>query len=675
MTRRTATILAWSLWLLSTMGGVAFVVIEAFGTASRSFSETFFGAGQEAFGAIAFSTVGLLLVARQYRNAIGWLFLAIGLSYSISAVGSAMTDTLAVRSAGWQWGSWLNTWSWVPGWFGMVTFLLMLFPDGGLPSPRWRWVAWTASFAIAVSVLGGALSPTSGDTPGYQSPLPTLSTTVSDAALLAGLACLAVAAIGSIAALIVRYRRSRGEERLQMEWFVYAAVVTIVLTPTRSVAVHQPLLLFLGLLSTLILPVAVGVAILKYRLYDIEVVIKKTLLALVLTILIGVPAILTLAIASQVLLWRGTGKVVTLVGGVLLGLCLLPLIRVARRVADRIVYGQRATAYEVMADFSERVGGTYASDDVLSRMAEISKAGTGATTATVWLLVDGALRPAATTDGDEVATDPDGPGTFRVEVRHHDELLGALSVTMPANDPLDPGREKLVRDLASQAGLVLRNVRLIEELKASRQRLVAAQDEERRKLERNLHDGAQQQLVALAVKQRLLGGLIGRDDPQAKAMVVQLAEDTNDALETLRDLARGIYPPLLQDKGLVSALEAQARKATVPTTVEGSGIGRFGQDIEAAVYFSCLEALQNVAKYADASSARIALSNGGGSLSFTVSDDGAGFDASATSYGTGLQGVADRLAALGGTLGVESVAGSGTVLTGTLPINGTWDTA
>ena len=295
-----------------------------------------------------------------------------------------------------------------------------------------------------------------------------------------------------------------------MEWFVYAAVATIVLTPTRSVAVHQPLLLFLGLLSTLILPVAVGVAILKYRLYDIEVVIKKTLLALVLTILIGVPAVLTLAVASQVLLWRGTGKAVTLVGGVLLGLCVVPLIRVARRVADRVVYGRRATAYEVMANFSERVGETYATDDVLSRMAEISMAGTGATTATVWLLVDGVLRPAATAGGDEVATGPDGDaGTFRVEVRHHDELLGALSVTMPANDPLEPGREKLVRDLASQAGLVLRNVRLIEELKASRQRLVAAQDEERRKLERNLHDGAQQQLVALAVKQRLLGALIG----------------------------------------------------------------------------------------------------------------------------------------------------------------------
>ena len=239
---------------------------------------------------------------------------------------------------------------------------------------------------------------------------------------------------------------------------------------------------------------------------------------------------------------------------------------------------------------------------------------------------------------------------------------------MPANDPLDPSRERLVRDLAGQAGLVLRNVRLIEELKASRQRLVAAQDEERRKLERNIHDGAQQQLVALAVKLKLLGTLASRDPDKAVDLAAQLQTEATDALENLRDLARGIYPPLLADKGLVAALEAQARKATIPTTVEGGGGGRFGQDVEAAVYFSCLEALQNVAKYAEASRATIALSNGAGSLSFTVTDDGAGFDASQASYGTGLQGIADRLAALGGTLDVRSEPGNGATIEGRLPV-------
>ena len=232
---------------------------------------------------------------------------------------------------------------------------------------------------------------------------------------------------------------------------------------------------------------------------------------------------------------------------------------------------------------------------------------------------------------------------------------------------MNPAKERLIADLAAQAGPVLQNVRLIQELRASRQRLVAAQDEERRRLERNIHDGAQQELVALAVKQRLLGNLIGRDDDKAKEMVAQLAADTNSALENLRDLARGIYPPLLADKGLVAALDAQARKAVVPTTVEGNGIGRFGQDVEAAVYFSCLEAMQNIAKYADASGATIELTDGDGSITFLVTDDGHGFDPAATGYGTGLQGIADRLAALGGELNVASEPGSGTRLRGVLP--------
>jgi signal transduction histidine kinase len=225
----------------------------------------------------------------------------------------------------------------------------------------------------------------------------------------------------------------------------------------------------------------------------------------------------------------------------------------------------------------------------------------------------------------------------------------------------------LVGDLASQAGLVLRNVRLIEELKASRQRLVAAQDEERRRLERNLHDGAQQQLVALSVKVRLAQQLTARDPVGASAMLQDVQADATDALENLRQLARGIYPPLLADKGLVTALEAQVRRASIPVRVRGEGVERYGQDVEAAVYFSCLEALQNIAKYAEATQAEIVLSNGGGVLRFEVRDDGVGFDPASTGYGTGLQGIADRLAALEGAVEVHSAPGEGTTVRGHVP--------
>ena len=302
---------------------------------------------------------------------------------------------------------------------------------------------------------------------------------------------------------------------------------------------------------------------------------------------------------------------------------MFPVRARARRFADRIVYGKRATPYEVLTSFSGRVGQTYATDDVLPRMAQILAEGVGADAARIWLRVDRVLRPDAAWPSDAEQPDavtmtedalPPFTGEIAVAVRHQGEILGALSVRMPASDPMTPAKEQLVQDLADQAGLVLRNVQLIEDLRASRQRLVAAQDAERRKLERNIHDGAQQQLVAQAVKLRLTEGLVERDPAKAREMLAQLQEDSHRTLEDLRDLARGIYPPLLADKGLAEALTAQARRAAVPTTVRADGLGRYTQDVEAAVYFCTLEALNNVAKYAEASEVSILLARSDGQL-------------------------------------------------------------
>jgi signal transduction histidine kinase len=264
-----------------------------------------------------------------------------------------------------------------------------------------------------------------------------------------------------------------------------------------------------------------------------------------------------------------------------------------------------------------------------------------------------------------------------VAVRHDDELLGALSIEKPPSDPLTPTEEKLLEDLASQAGLVLRNVRLtadlqssLEDLRASRRRLVEAQDQERRKIERNLHDGAQQQLVALTVQLGLLER-VAEDPDRVKEMADLLRGALQDALDDLRDLARGIYPPLLADKGLAAALEAQARKAAVATTVDVDGVGRYPQEVEAAVYFCALEALQNVAKYAEASSASVRLMQRDDDLLFEIEDDGRGFDAPVMRRGTGLQGMADRLNAIGGTLTVRSAPGEGTLVSGSIGVGNT----
>ena len=211
----------------------------------------------------------------------------------------------------------------------------------------------------------------------------------------------------------------------------------------------------------------------------------------------------------------------------------------------------------------------------------------------------------------------------------------------------------------------------IEQVRASRKRLVTVQDEERRKLERDLHDGAQQQIVALGVKLRLLEQMIDPDPGKARTLAAGLRGEAADALEELRRLAHGIYPPLLADKGLATALESQVRRSVVPTDIRADTIGRYPRDVEAAVYFTCLEALQNVQKYANASRVTLHLSDGDGQLRFQISDDGIGFDPSETGMGTGLQGMADRVAAIGGVLDISSAPGEGTTIRADIPLGWT----
>jgi signal transduction histidine kinase len=446
---------------------------------------------------------------------------------------------------------------------------------------------------------------------------------------------------------------------------------------------------WLGIIQTLaivsfgLIPIAIGVSVLRYHLFDIDLVINRALLLAAMVVFITLVYV-GIVVGIGALVGSQSTPALSAVAAAVVALAFQPARRRAQRFADRLVYGKRATPYEVLSQFSDRLGNAYANEELLPRMARALAEGTGAARADVWVRVGDELRPEAVWPHDADRPEPlpasanaEGflsSSSMREPVRHQSELLGALSITKKPGESITATEEKLVRDLAAQAGLVMRNVALaeqlmdtIEELRASRQRLVTAQDERAKQLERNLHDGAQQQIVALTVKLRLLGQLMDRDVEKAKSMASDLQADATDALEQLRDLARGIYPPLLADRGLVAALEAQARKASIPTEVRSDGIGRYPQDIEAAVYFCVLEALNNVAKYAEATRAEVSLAQDDGHLHFAVVDDGTGFDTAETSYGTGVQGMADRLDAIGGALQVASRKGEGTTIEGRIP--------
>jgi signal transduction histidine kinase len=414
------------------------------------------------------------------------------------------------------------------------------------------------------------------------------------------------------------------------------------------------------------------VAVLKHRLYDLDIVVRKTVVA-------GLVAAAFTAIYAVVVAGVGTvtghagSSALTFAAAALAAVALQPVRARAKLLAGRLVYGRRATPYEVLSDFADGIAGAFPADEVLPQMARMLTEATGAERAEVWLGSGGAGRLAATWPAAAVTRDPPagsvtgaGGRTQTFAVEHRGERLGALRVTCSAGEPLTPAGERLVRDVAAQAGLVLRNVALIGDLRASRQRLVAAADEARRGLERNLHDGAQQQLVALRITLGL-ARQAAASSPEAAEMLAQTEQQAAEALADLRELAHGIYPPLLADLGLTAALEAQARKAAIPVTVEAPGVGRYPREIEAALYFCVLEALQNVAKYAQASAARVTLCHDGRFLAFTVEDDGKGFDRAITPAGSGLQGITDRLAALGGTIDITSTPGHGTRVSGRVP--------
>jgi signal transduction histidine kinase len=659
-------------------------------TASGSTTANSPGAGVVLVVSLLWMGTGSVIVSRQPRNVAGWVFLALGFLIVLEGLSQIMVfaafraDTAIPLASVWA----------IAGEYAvypifLLPLLWLLFPDGQPPSPRWRWAV--RAYLVAVGIASAAYVVTAGPLNNfvdfgvlYMNPL--------GASALSGIAP-AITGIGGMVALILaiatifgvrgRFKRATGDERQQLRWLVFVttlALVLFVVTFSSGLIVEQvfhhpnPQIgrvdafdLLYGLLAGLVvvgIPGAYLMAIFRYHLWDLDVVIKK---ALVFALVAGGLTVVSLgAVLVLPALIVGTGLNGTertfFVIGVVIGTLFGPLRRLARRLADRIVYHTRATPYEVLTEFSGCVGSTYATDDVLPRMAQVLARGAGAASARVLLSVDGEQRVAASFG--ETANGSD----FEVTVTHQGEELGALAVTMPANDPIDPAREKLVHDLAAQAGPVLRNVALIEDLRASRQRLVAAQDDERHKIERNLHDGAQQQLVALAVQLRLLEQSAGKDPERDRQLAARLGSQANAALEDLRDLARGIYPPLLADKGLPAALEAQSRKAAVATTVQADGIGRYPQEIESAVYFCVLEALNNVAKYAGASRATITLAQAVGHLTFEVDDDGAGFEVDRARGGTGLQGMADRLDAIGGAVTIVSTPGAGATVGGRIPI-------
>lgn len=628
--------------------------------------------------------VGALIASRRPRHPIGWIMLAIGLASAIQGLLGESARQLYGPNP--QLGAALffisNSLSRLV--LLLYGILLLLFPDGRLPSRRWRpvvvlgVVALTASCALDV-ITQGPLADYAMVTPPenpFGIPLPDLAQHVVGLSTFIGLFGFLLLSIVSVG---LRFRRAGPELRLKLKWFALAGsllvatfVVANVITPNGSWPPPQAGVAELIAAGAMV--AAIAIAILRHRLFDIDLVISRTVEY---GALAGVIATFYIAVVAGVgsLLASGSESrlFLAIVATALVAVAFQPLRARLERLANRLVYGIRAVPYEVLADFTSRLDGRENSLQLLPVMAKLLAQGTGSDAATVWLNENG-REVAASSFPEHQDVGPE-TATRSVLLQHAGANLGTLTVVRRSGEALSPTEERLMDGLASQAGLVLHSAGLQDELsrrmielRQSRHRLVTAQDEARRRLERDLHDGAQQNLVSLRMKLGLAAAL-ARDKPGSlEPLLQEMQSELGDALDSLRNLARGVYPPLLEAEGLKSALRARARLVPISIDVQ-CGPERYPRELEGAVYFCCSEALQNLSKHSRATRGSVRVWFDGGRLCFEVRDNGRGLDAARSNSVGGLQNIRDRLDVLGGVVDVSSAAGTGARVAGWVPLS------
>ena len=580
--------------------------------------------------------------------------------------------------------------------------VIAALPDGSLPT-RARKIT-----VIVGYVFGAALAAYLG---------------TSDRSVVAPvLGASALAAITAAFASTARYRRARGITRQRMQWFGWATTVAAGIG-----AVSLALRLLLGwptdagaVAAVGTMPVPIGFAILGTRRLSTKI---DRLLATT----VALAGLTGVVVATYIVIVVGLGRVPSQRERTIIGLSMaaaavrallyLPARERLTRLANRIVYGERQAPDEVLRTFGSRLSRAIPLDESLLQMVESMRKTFGLDVAEVWTGKDGILErfvsdpergegrlvvgekelPVVARAGvsgnawikvwlSQIQKGREGSQLRVAPITHSGELLGLMVAERRGEtEQFNEEQERVMTEVARQVGLALHNVQLdtqlqhtldelrkqAEYLRASRQRIVQSEDAARRKIERDIHDGAQQRLVALRVKLRLVQQLADRDLDAMKKMLDDLSGETQEAVEELRELTHGIYPKILTDQGLGPALESVAAKALLPTNVDvqSGGAHRYAQDIETAVYFICREALQNAGKHAgEGAKARIRVWQDDGSLWFEVADDGAGFDRRGLGLGSGFVNMEDRLGAIGGTLEVESAPGIGTTIRGRIPV-------
>ena len=607
--------------------------------------------------------VGLVIALKRPSNPIGWLLLGNGLifgllgglpgayaGYALEHPGTLPGGRLA---AVWDTAAW-------PLLFAGVVAIAFIFPDGRLLSPRWRSIAIGGAVAAAVTLVGGLLSANTLDPPFEDiAPLALLPDSITGAMQGLGLLGMFAALIAAAVAVVSRFRGSEGELRAQMKWVAYAATlipVTILVGTLDSGTGLATLLSIMAL--EIAIPLSIGIAVMRYRLYEIDRLINATLVYGALTVLLAAAFVAVTLLGGVVI--GGGSAVPTAAATLAVTLAFRPLRARVQTLVDRRFNRARYEGLQHVDRFLSdlRVGRAEPEGigDVLAEAASDPSL-----RLFFWLPHDGVHADETGHLVPELPTSPRG----RTPVRR-----GELQLATLVHDPTLLEPTSLLDPVILRAGLAIEIARLrvevrrqLSEVEQSRTRIVTATYEERRRLERDLHDGAQQRLVSLGLDLRHVQHELGEaTEGDAKATLDSVVAGLAEAIEELRELARGVRPAALDD-GLAAALAELAARAPISTEVEATA-ERFNHEIEAAAYFVASEALTNAVKHADSSQVVLRAGRDNGNLVLSVSDDGRG--GAAPGSGSGLTGLADRVAALGGRLDLRS-DGSGTALVAEFP--------
>jgi signal transduction histidine kinase len=673
MTRRAVSqVLAWSLAGLAF--ALAFGGVVAWVRAREDFAlHLLFGP----VTAIAYGLVGALVAARQPRNAIGWLFCGVGVLAGLIVLSSnfwvlGVSGRAGVMAS--MIARWLNLWIWIPATLLPLTYLLLLFPDGRLPSPRWRSVAWAAGLGLAAYSISTALHPRPPIDP---TPRPNPFGIPAAAGVLeligaTTIVLIPVGVFGALASLVVRFRCSRGIERDQIKWLAYgssigmAGLVALSLWSSTRPGDWLAYELTIGGVWVMLTVVvaAAGIAILRHRLYDIDLLINRTLVYGALSA--GVVGLYVLLVGALGALFQASGNpLIALVATGLAALLVQPLRARLQRAVNRLMYGERDDPYAVLSGLSQQLKATLAPGAVLPNIVQ-TVAQTLKLPYVALALQQGDRLVVAASHGQAAGNAVALPLVYQAEA------VGQLLVAPRAvNEPFTPAERRLLEEIAVQAGVAAHAVRLTADLQRSRERLVAAREEERRRLRRDLHDGLGPQLASLTLTIAAARELLRHDTDAADRLLQELTVHTQAAIADIRRVVYDLRPPALDDLGLVLALREQAahyRQAGTRITIDAPDkLPPLPAAVEVATYRIVQEALTNVVRHAEAQTCTVRLTLGD-ALEVQIRDDGVGLPQGGRS-GVGLMSMRERTAELGGTCTIESLPGRGTCIHARLPLH------